>query len=213
VLGLVGTLLWVAFVTWRDAAESQRDRYAALLAAMLAFAVGAAFDWFWEMAALGAIFFLAGGVVVAFLPGAVGGVAAPALLVQAATATLTRWLAGRYADRRGGARLLVPAVVLAAAGMATAAATGSGIAVLAGMALFGTGFGLAQAASLTTMLQRVAPDRYGAVSAVWNAAYDLGWGVGAIGVGLVVASLGAPAGFVTAALLTLVALPLATRRR
>jgi len=157
---------------------------------------------------------VAGGVVVAFLPGAVaGGVAAPALLVQAATATLTRWLAGRYADRSGGARLLVPAVVLAAAGMATAAATGSGIAVLAGMALFGTGFGLAQAASLTTMLRRVAPDRYGAVSAVWNAAYDLGWGVGAIGVGLVVASLGAPAGFVVAALLTLVALPLATRRR
>jgi predicted MFS family arabinose efflux permease len=157
---------------------------------------------------------VAGGVVVAFLPGAVaGGVAAPALLVQAATATLTRWLAGRYADRRGGARLLVPAVVLAAAGMATAAGTGSGAAVLAGMALFGTGFGLAQAASLTTMLARVAPDRYGAVSAVWNAAYDLGWGVGAIGVGLVVAGLGAPAGFVTAALLTLVALPLATRRR
>jgi predicted MFS family arabinose efflux permease len=157
---------------------------------------------------------VAGGVVVAFLPGAVaGGVAAPALLVQAAAATLTRWLAGRYADRRGGARLLAPAVVLAGAGMATAAAIGSGVAVLAGMALFGTGFGLAQAASLTTMLRRVTPDRYGAVSAVWNAAYDLGWGVGAIGVGLVVASLGAPAGFVTAALLALAALPLATRRR
>jgi predicted MFS family arabinose efflux permease len=157
---------------------------------------------------------VAGGVVVAFLPGAVaGGLAAPALLVQAAAATLTRWLAGRYADRHGGARLLGPAVVLAAAGMATAAATGSAVAVLAGMALFGTGFGLAQAASLTTMLQRVTADRYGAVSAAWNAAYDLGWGVGAIGVGLVVASLGAPAGFVTAAVLTLAALPLATRGR
>ena len=32
---------------------------------MLAFAVGAAFDWFWEIAGLGAIFFLAAGVVVA----------------------------------------------------------------------------------------------------------------------------------------------------
>ncbi len=32
---------------------------------MLAFAVGAAFDWFWEIAALGAVFFLAAGVVVA----------------------------------------------------------------------------------------------------------------------------------------------------
>lgn len=65
VLGLIGTLLWFAFATWRAAAEPQRDRYAALLAVMLAFAVGAAFDWFWEIAGLGAFFFLAGGVIVA----------------------------------------------------------------------------------------------------------------------------------------------------
>jgi MFS family permease len=157
---------------------------------------------------------VAGGVVVAFLPGAVApGVAAPALLVQAVAATLTRWLAGRYADRHGGGRLLAPAVVVAAAGMATAAASGSAPAVLAGMALFGAGFGVAQAASLTTMLQRVPPDRYGAVSAAWNAAYDLGWGVGALGIGLVIASLGVPAGFATAAVLTLTALPLTRNAR
>ncbi len=65
VLGLIGMLLWCAFATWRAAPEPQRDRYAALLAVMLAFAVGAAFDWFWEIAALGAFFFLAGGIVVA----------------------------------------------------------------------------------------------------------------------------------------------------
>jgi O-antigen ligase len=65
VLGLVGTLLWCAFAAWRNAAGPQRDRYAALLAVMLAFAVGAAFDWFWEIAGLGAFFFLAGGIAVA----------------------------------------------------------------------------------------------------------------------------------------------------
>jgi O-antigen ligase len=65
VIGLIGTLLWCGFAAWRAAPDPQRDRYAALLAAMLAFAVGAAFDWFWEIAALGAVFFLAGGVVVA----------------------------------------------------------------------------------------------------------------------------------------------------
>lgn len=65
VLGLVGTLLWCAFAAWRAAPHPQRERYAALTAAMLAFAVGAAFDWFWEIASLGAVFFLAGGVVVA----------------------------------------------------------------------------------------------------------------------------------------------------
>ncbi len=65
VLGLVGSLLWCGFAAWRDAAGPQRERYAVLLAAMLAFAVGAAFDWFWEIAGLGALFFLAAGVVVA----------------------------------------------------------------------------------------------------------------------------------------------------
>jgi O-antigen ligase len=65
VLALVGTLLWTGFAAWRAAPHPQRERYAALLAAMLAFAVGAAFDWFWEIAGLGAVFFLAAGVVVA----------------------------------------------------------------------------------------------------------------------------------------------------
>jgi O-antigen ligase len=64
-LTLVGALLWTAFAVWRDAAQPQRERYAALLAVMLAFAVSAAFDWFWEIAALGAVFFIAGGIAVA----------------------------------------------------------------------------------------------------------------------------------------------------
>jgi O-Antigen ligase len=65
VLGLVGTMLWTGFAAWRAARGPQREMCAALLAAALAFAVGAAIDWFWEIAALGAIFFLASGVLVA----------------------------------------------------------------------------------------------------------------------------------------------------
>jgi O-antigen ligase len=65
VLATVGWLLWCGFAAWRNAVGPQRDRYAALLATMLAFAVSAAFDWFWEIPALGAFFFLAAGIVVA----------------------------------------------------------------------------------------------------------------------------------------------------
>lgn len=65
VLGLVGFLLWCAFAAWRNAPPPQRERYAALLAVMLAFAISAAFDWFWEIAVLGGVFFIAAGVVVA----------------------------------------------------------------------------------------------------------------------------------------------------
>jgi hypothetical protein len=65
VLALVGTMLWTGFAAWRGARGAQREMCAALLAAALAFAVGAAIDWFWEIAALGAVFFLASGVLVA----------------------------------------------------------------------------------------------------------------------------------------------------
>lgn len=65
VLVLVGSLLAAGFAAWRYSPYPQRERYAALFAAMLAFAVCAAFDWFWELALIGAVFFLAGGVVVA----------------------------------------------------------------------------------------------------------------------------------------------------
>lgn len=65
VLALVGTVLWTGFAAWRDAAGARRELYAALFAAVVAFAIGAGIDWFWEIATLGALFFLAAGVLVA----------------------------------------------------------------------------------------------------------------------------------------------------
>jgi O-antigen ligase len=65
VLALVGGLLWIGFSAWRAAAHPQRERYAALFAATLAFAVGAGIDWFWEIAGFGAVFFLAAATLVA----------------------------------------------------------------------------------------------------------------------------------------------------
>jgi O-antigen ligase len=64
VLGLFGVLLWTGLSAWRAAAGPQRELVAVLLAAMLAFAVGTGLDWFWEIAVMGAVFFLAAGVVV-----------------------------------------------------------------------------------------------------------------------------------------------------
>jgi len=65
VLALVLTLLWTGLAAWRAASGRQSDLYAVLLAAMAAFAVGAALDWFWEIAAVGSVFFLASGALVA----------------------------------------------------------------------------------------------------------------------------------------------------
>ena len=157
---------------------------------------------------------VASGVVVTFLAGAVadGSVVVAALAAQALATTVTRWVAGRYADRRGGAHLLAPAVVLTAAGLAVAACTGSAVAVVGGMVALGIGFGVAQSASMTTMLARVEPAAYGTVNAVWNLAYDLGWGAGSIAVGALVGAVGyGPAFVVTAIAVALVATKRLTR--
>jgi predicted MFS family arabinose efflux permease len=153
---------------------------------------------------------MAAGVVVTFLPMAVTGgpqsLAAVGLFVQAVAATLTRWWAGRFGDRHGPAVLLVPGVVASAAGMLALVLIDRPAAVVAGMVLFGSGFGVTQNASMTLMLNRVAPSGYGTVSAIWNLAYDAGLGAGAFGFGVLAARTGYPAAFATTAALVLAAL-------
>lgn len=72
-LGLLGAALFIAMIVillgvglaaWRRELRRARERTAVLIAVMVAFVASAGFDWFWEMAALGAVFFLAAGVVV-----------------------------------------------------------------------------------------------------------------------------------------------------
>jgi predicted MFS family arabinose efflux permease len=132
---------------------------------------------------------MAAGAVVTFLPlslpRATGAFAALALLVQAASSTIARWWAGHAGDRHGSAKLLVPAVVVAALGVLGLVFASSTVAVVIGMILFGCGFGIAQNASLAVMFDRVASDHFDTVSALWNLAYDGGLGIGAAGFGVV----------------------------
>ena len=65
VLAMVAALLWAGIAAWRAAEGPQRDLFAALLGSCFAFAICSAIDWFWEIAMIGAIFFLASGVLVA----------------------------------------------------------------------------------------------------------------------------------------------------
>ena len=152
---------------------------------------------------------VAAGVVVTFLPLAVSerqqGLAALALFAQAASAPVARWAAGRYADRHGPAGLLVPALALTAIGAAALVEIANPVVALAGMLLFGAGFGAAQTATLALMLERVPAAEYARVSALWNVAYDAGWGAGAVGFGLVVGTTGYAVGFGLTVLVLVVA--------
>ena len=159
---------------------------------------------------------VAAGVVVSFLPLATGvsaNLAAAGLLVQALTATVSRWWAGRQGDRSGHARLLVPALVIASAGMIAMIWLASPVAVIAGMFLFGTGFGICQNATFAMMIDRMPPAGAGPASALWNLAYDAGYGAGPAVFGLLVIHTGYPVAFALTAALMLAALPAARRER
>ncbi|MFE9611474.1 MFS transporter [Streptomyces sp. NPDC006012] len=150
------------------------------------------------------------GIVVTFLPLAVApghsGVVAAALFMQSAAATASRWFAGRRADRRGAAALVVPGLAASATGVLIVALTTVPVAVVAGAAVFGAGFGITQSATITLMYSRVPASGYGTVSALWNVAYDAGMGIGAVGFGAVAGLTGYPWAFVLTALLMLTAL-------
>jgi predicted MFS family arabinose efflux permease len=209
--GAAAALAGLVVVPGLPGRAPQRERAVGVLAGMRTPALA------WPAAAF-AVAAMAAGVVVTFLPLAVGGgsggLVAVALFVQAAASTGTRWWAGRYGDRHGPAVLVVPGVMATAAGMATLVLVDRPAAVLAGMVLFGCGFGVTQIATMTVMLGRVAPSGFGTVSAIWNLAYDLGIGAGAFGFGVVAAQTGYPAAFAVMAVLVLAGLvPLWLDRR
>jgi MFS family permease len=163
---------------------------------------------------------VAQGGVITFLPLAVpdaGLLVALALLGTAAGALLGRLVAGELVDRRGlGGRLLVPAVLLAATGIAAeaaAVAAGGGVLLVVGAAVVGVGFGVVQNDALTVLFSVFGSTRYGAASAAWNVAYDAGTGIGAVGLGAVAQPFGFEAAFGTSAVLLVAIAPLAGRGR
>ena len=156
---------------------------------------------------------IAAGVLDSFLPLAKGipsNLASAALLVQAVTATLSRWQAGKHGDRYGHARLLIPALAVAALGMAAMLMMGSPVVIFAGMVLFGAGFGGVENATFALLIEQLPEAK---ASALWNLAYDTGYGAGPAVFGLICVSTGYPAAFALTGALILATLPAALRER
>jgi MFS family permease len=156
---------------------------------------------------------IAAGVLDSFLPltkGESSGAVSAALLVEAIAATLSRWQAGRHGDRYGHARLLIPALVVAALGMIVLLWLGAPVAIFGGMALFGAGFGVLENATFALLIEQQPEAR---ASALWNFAYDAGYGAGPVAFGLFSSRTGYPAAFALTGLLMLAVLPAARREQ
>jgi len=155
---------------------------------------------------------LATGIVVAYLPlAATGPAVAVGLFVQALAATAGRYGAGRWGDRHGHARLVAPGLAACGLGMLLLLGVDQATLLLAAMAVFGTGFGVAQSATYAVMVERAPAGGDGAVSALWNLAYDLGYGVGPLAFAAVVGASGYPAAFALTGLVVLAGLRAARR--
>jgi MFS family permease len=156
---------------------------------------------------------IAAGVLDSFLPLAKGigsNLSSAALLVQAITATLARWQAGQRGDRYGHARLLIPALAVAALGMAAMLVLGSPAVIFAGMVLFGAGFGVIENATFALLIEQL-PEA--TASALWNFAYDAGYGAGPAVFGLICVRTGYPVAFALTGALILATVPVAWRER
>jgi predicted MFS family arabinose efflux permease len=75
------------------------------------------------------------------------------------------------------------------------AVTGSPVGLVVAVGVFGIGFGATQNATLTLMYARVPAAGYGTVSALWNFAYDVGMGLGAVAFGWPTVGTGYPWAF------------------
>jgi predicted MFS family arabinose efflux permease len=156
---------------------------------------------------------VAAGVLDSFLPLAKGipsNLSSAALLVQAIAATLTRWQAGQHGDRYGHARLLIPALTGAALGMVAMMVLGSPVVIFAGMVLFGAGFGVLENATFALLIEQLPEAK---ASALWNLAYDAGYGAGPAVFGLICVRTGYPAAFALTSALILAVVPAALRER
>ncbi len=155
---------------------------------------------------------LASGLLLTYLPIAAGAdftsaVAALALFAVQLSATLARWLAGRYADRRDGRKLVLPAIGVILVGLLIILFAPH--LVIVGTAVFGLGFGVLQNTSLHLMMESTGPAGYGASSAVWNISYDVGLGIGALVFGLLGANYALGA---SVALVAIAAIAVSVRR-
>lgn len=143
------------------------------------------------------------GVTITFLPAAhpelSQGMIMLAMLVQNIFSAGVRWISGRPIDRRGPEAAIIGGVVAAVLGALCLSQSGAP-AVIAGMVIVGIAFGVLQSATLAQLLDRVSPSEIDGAGALWNGAYDGGFGVGGLAFGGLATVIGYAASFVVTAL-------------
>ncbi len=160
---------------------------------------------------------LAGGAVLTFAPQMVpGGLLATAgLLVLGLVGAISRWRAGKLADRYGAQPFVWPLVLLTGVGMALVAWSVSDpdstktLTFLAAMAVVGLAYGALQNLTLVMAFGAVSRRHHNLASAVWNIGFDAGTALGSVAVGAIAVQTSFSSAFWVIACLTVAVLPVA----
>ena len=129
------------------------------------------------------------------------------LTVLALVILVTRPLAGRMGDRFGYTRVLLPCLLMTAAGLGCLAAGGTRGWLVTSAIVFGAGFGTAYPVFVGYVLQHVDAARRGAAFGAILAAFDTGIGTGSTTMGWIIGRYGFASAFGTAAVLAALAVP------
>lgn len=122
------------------------------------------------------------GAVLAFLPLFAHRFLNPGLFfsVMAGTIVVIRPWAGRWSDRFGRRRMLVPALAIAGLGLVILSQASNGWQILAAACVYGVGFSSLQPTVMALIVERVADHERGMAMATYAAAIDIGVGMGAM---------------------------------
>lgn len=129
------------------------------------------------------------------------------LMGMAIASMIARLTIGRTLDRRGHRDVLLPCLVLPAAGLAILALAQGPVSFFVAALVFGGGFGLMHPAYTAYMIGHVPARRRGAAFGGMLAAFDAGIGLGSSFVGWVVHGYGYRVAYAGAALVAGLALP------
>ncbi|HEX2923315.1 MAG TPA: MFS transporter [Chloroflexota bacterium] len=110
--------------------------------------------------------------------------------VQATALLVSRTFAGRLADRRGRAFVIVPGVILMATALALLPMAFDFPHFMISASLFGLGFGSAQPATMALLIDKVRPEQRGLAASTYFTGFDAGISTGSLVLGIVSQSWG-----------------------
>ncbi|MCH1627654.1 MFS transporter [Fredinandcohnia quinoae] len=111
-------------------------------------------------------------------------------VVYAVILILSRPFTGKWFDLYGANKIIYPAIICFAVGMAVLGISKSALVFLIAAALIGLGWGTLFPSFQTIAIQNAAPNRRGTATATFLSIYDLGVGIGSSLVGMISAKIG-----------------------